>query len=84
MLVCAEGKFQCDNGDCIAASRECDEFNDCGDASDELHCVTTTPIPCDGAFQCDNGNCIPSRDECNNYDDCGDNSDEHDGCDFGM
>ena len=81
-LVCADGKFQCDNGHCIPASWHCDGYSDCDDNEDEQDCTTTTPPACDG-FQCDNGFCIPSWQECNNYDHCGDNSDEHDGCDSG-
>lgn len=30
--------FQCSNGDCVPAARECDSYNDCGDWSDELNC----------------------------------------------
>ena len=30
--------FECDNGKCLLHSDECDEFNDCGDNSDEDDC----------------------------------------------
>ena len=35
---CTESEFECDNGNCITASWECDTNNDCGDNSDELNC----------------------------------------------
>ena len=76
---CEYGQFECSNGNCITASWECDNYDDCGDNSDEQHCSTTTtpPVGCGhGQFQCNNGNCITDSWECDNYDDCGDNSDE--------
>ena len=35
---CDSSEFQCDNGDCVPGSYECDDYNDCGDNSDEENC----------------------------------------------
>merc|ERR1739848_868393 len=32
-------EFQCDNGNVITASWECDNYDDCGDNSDEKNCT---------------------------------------------
>ena len=37
--VCTDWQFTCDNGDCMSIYWECDEWDDCGDNSDEDdHC----------------------------------------------
>lgn len=38
--TCKPGDYQCANGQCIAASWQCDGEDDCGDKSDELLCGT--------------------------------------------
>ena len=35
---CVADEFQCADGSCIEASFECDGYEDCDDASDELSC----------------------------------------------
>jgi len=37
-VACGEDKFQCDNGQCIYAYWVCDNYDDCGDNSDEQNC----------------------------------------------
>lgn len=39
---CAVGQFMCTDGACIADSNKCNGVNNCGDASDEAGCPTTT------------------------------------------
>ena len=34
---CEPWQFQCRNGKCIGQSRICNNYNDCGDESDESH-----------------------------------------------
>ena len=35
---CQPHQFTCDNGKCIYDSNRCDDYNDCGDYSDEEGC----------------------------------------------
>ena len=37
LASCKETEFTCSNGKCINENWKCDEHNDCGDFSDELH-----------------------------------------------
>ena len=38
---CDDKQFRCDNGICQPSDYECDNFNDCGDNSDEEDCPTS-------------------------------------------
>ena len=58
---------------------ECDNYDDCGDNSDEQGCGIVIIFCESDEFTCDNGDCVPSDYECDDFDDCGDNSDEQ-GC----
>ncbi|CAH1246984.1 TLL1 [Branchiostoma lanceolatum] len=74
---CSTNEFECDDGDCIEASWECDDFEDCWDGSDEANCVSTGPQVCTTSqFQCLNGGCVSNSWICDGDNDCGDMSDE--------
>ena len=61
--------FLCDNGFCIRYDQVCNLIDDCGDASDELHCTNV--------FICDSKNqLIPVFEKCDGKIDCSDCSDE--------
>ncbi|KFD52311.1 hypothetical protein M513_06874, partial [Trichuris suis] len=36
--ACVAGSLLCHNGKCISRTAKCDDFNDCGDMSDEMNC----------------------------------------------
>ena len=36
--TCEYDEFECDNGNCISQSYVCNDFNSCGDNSDEQNC----------------------------------------------
>ena len=87
---CREADFRCENGRCVDPASICDEFDDCGDLSDERNCSTTnerridavSPTPgtteaCEPSrFSCANGRCVGKEKRCDGADDCGDFSDE--------
>jgi hypothetical protein len=76
--VCNSGEFACDDGYCIRASWECDEFADCGAGEDEVDCPST----CDPVdFLCDDGGCIPAAWVCDFVNDCPNDEDEVD-CEY--
>lgn len=35
---CTEDEYKCSNGQCIPLQYACDDYDDCGDQSDELGC----------------------------------------------
>uniref|UniRef100_A0A1B0FQL0 Uncharacterized protein n=1 Tax=Glossina morsitans morsitans TaxID=37546 RepID=A0A1B0FQL0_GLOMM len=73
---CEEGRFRCNNGNCIPNRWRCDQENDCADGSDE------TPAMCMNyckhhEIKCKNGEqCIPISWKCDGSPDCRDKSDE--------
>ncbi|XP_064613991.1 LOW QUALITY PROTEIN: SCO-spondin-like [Liolophura sinensis] len=84
---CTVNEFECNNGKCVWArgdnSTICNGINDCGDASDEDHCGTsttnapTTPGCKVGEFSCiNNGVCVNKTQLCDGVEDCADKSDE--------
>ncbi|XP_023246072.1 sortilin-related receptor isoform X2 [Copidosoma floridanum] len=71
---CASHQFACDSGVCIPESWRCDDDNDCGDGSDESHCVK---FKCQSNyFACDEEKCIPKYWVCDLDRDCKDGKDE--------
>ena len=71
---CYDNEFTCGNGLCIETGYLCDDYDDCGDGTDELQ--ANCPICSDIDFTCGNGACIPSFLVCDGGDDCGDGTDE--------
>jgi len=43
---CADGEFDCGDGNCIYGSWECDGWSDCGDGSDEVGCPSAECADC--------------------------------------
>ncbi|XP_006825065.1 uncharacterized protein LOC102806431, partial [Saccoglossus kowalevskii] len=71
---CDSYQFACENKRCIPNSWRCDNWDDCGDNSDEEYCGCQAH-----QFPCENRECVYASWQCDGYDDCGDNSDER-GC----
>ncbi|XP_066304568.1 enteropeptidase-like [Branchiostoma lanceolatum] len=77
---CSTGEFQCNDGQCIPASWECDDWGDCSQGEDEATANCPDSASC-GAneFTCGHGNtCVPNEWICDGDNDCGDMSDEQD------
>ncbi|KAK6169772.1 hypothetical protein SNE40_020761 [Patella caerulea] len=79
--TCVQGEFTCrNNSRCINGTLLCDISDDCGDNSDENHCVGSKDAwssRCPSTeFTCDNRYCVDKNLRCNGQDDCYDNSDE--------
>lgn len=85
---CNMHEFKCDNNKCIRKEFVCDNENDCGDKSDELHCNGTKSILVHSRFFCPTGTfrclddsaCIETPYLCNGNADCADGSDENAMC----
>ncbi|XP_025153783.1 vitellogenin receptor isoform X2 [Harpegnathos saltator] len=78
--------FRCENSKCIPFTFECDEYDDCGDNSDERNCedfklIVPASIQCArDEFRCEDAKCIPKGKFCDAVPDCADKSDEYIGC----
>eukprot|EP00058_Branchiostoma_floridae_P010524 XP_002596012.1 hypothetical protein BRAFLDRAFT_123740 [Branchiostoma floridae] len=75
---CSTGEFQCNNGQCIPGSWECDDWGDCAQGEDENTANCPGAAQCSSSeFACGHGNtCIPTSWICDGDNDCGDMSDE--------
>lgn len=72
---------RCRSGECITASRKCNNFVDCADRSDESDCIPEKiEVICNWEeFKCHDGKqCIPIELRCDKTNDCRDKSDEAD------
>ena len=68
---CSDDQFDCGNGQCIPADRQCDGIRDCDNMEDEDTC------PChQDQFTCRDGGCVPLDYVCDKRYDCQDWSDE--------
>uniref|UniRef100_A0A182NMM6 Terribly reduced optic lobes n=1 Tax=Anopheles dirus TaxID=7168 RepID=A0A182NMM6_9DIPT len=86
---CGEGKFECNDGICIADYKHCNGIVDCHDESDEIRCDNgiqesiliiqilhlSEVILCSNEFSCD-GQCYELQVYCNGIIDCHDGKDE--------
>ncbi|XP_072025071.1 uncharacterized protein [Amphiura filiformis] len=67
--ACNDYEFQCANGTCLSADKECNNEDDCGDAGDEINCKCPRT-----EFSCDIWGCIPPEWACDGQVDCPDGS----------
>ncbi|XP_022080540.1 uncharacterized protein LOC110973761 [Acanthaster planci] len=65
--------FRCGSGECIPASRQCDQSFDCADSSDENTCSRQCTSQ---EFRCTSGTCINIQLVCNGINECPDGLDE--------
>ncbi|GAB1865448.1 Putative vitellogenin receptor [Camponotus japonicus] len=77
--ICGDGKLKCNNGRCISSSLKCNGIDDCGDETDEKHCLNEKSVNCtDDKYLCFNTDiCLPKKVRCNGVQDCPKNDDEH-------
>ncbi|KAG4078550.1 hypothetical protein HA402_004773 [Bradysia odoriphaga] len=72
-------EFRCDSGECITASRQCNNFKDCADGSDERDCASHEVKCYRDEFKClDGKQCVAIELRCDKINDCTDLSDEID------
>ncbi|XP_076114031.1 uncharacterized protein LOC143082295 isoform X1 [Mytilus galloprovincialis] len=71
---CGSNQFKCEGSShCIALHYRCNNWTDCEDGSDEIHCIGL----CEKKFRCLNGKCIDQELVCDKENNCGDASDEY-------
>ncbi|XP_070804166.1 low-density lipoprotein receptor-related protein 6 isoform X2 [Pituophis catenifer annectens] len=75
-LSCGDSQFQCESGQCIDATLQCNGEPNCQDNSDEKKCKV---LCLTDQFRCASGQCIGKNKKCDHSLDCNDNSDEQ-GC----
>lgn len=77
------GKFLCSNTVCTSRNNICNDYDDCGDGSDEVNCPTkfySNANNCSrelGTYLCGNRECVPLSKVCDGKSDCEDHSDEY-------
>ena len=82
LLVILRGiadKKQIENG-CYKSDRQCDDFFDCQDKSDEIGCSKTQEKCPVRQFECDDGSCISRERVCDHVIDCLGGNDESVAC----
>lgn len=59
--ICDDGKLKCNNGRCISSSLKCNGIDDCGDETDERHCLNEKSVNCtEDKYLCFNTDiCLP-------------------------
>uniref|UniRef100_A0A8C4QT80 LDL receptor related protein 8 n=1 Tax=Eptatretus burgeri TaxID=7764 RepID=A0A8C4QT80_EPTBU len=72
---CDPTQLACANGRCVPAAWRCDRDDDCGDGTDERHCMLRT---CGASeFTCRDGECVPAHWMCDGQSDCEHGEDEN-------
>uniref|UniRef100_UPI00358DDFAF very low-density lipoprotein receptor-like n=1 Tax=Myxine glutinosa TaxID=7769 RepID=UPI00358DDFAF len=72
---CDPTQLACANGRCVPVAWRCDRDDDCGDGTDERHCMLRT---CgESEFTCRDGDCVPAHWMCDGQSDCEHGEDEN-------